>query len=1103
MWTPKRVVLLASGFVLFCAAYAAYAQVLGGIDGLPTLPEKYIPGKPPGPLPIITRSQVELRLQQAFGEGCAEVKMPIKVESPRGVVIASRDCVFERGGREVRLTPISLACFGKPAPGRDPEINTIRGATATLILDQPINGPLDMGKRRIVAAELRGAPERKSPILIRHYRHNPPPAQDTEIQIQINNGPVYFDDEKHLIQTNDVAELKDFQSKPDPIKVTATGLDVYLTDNVQGGGPAGKGAPPKPKADGTGGAVERIVLRSNVDMHLYNDAGGGFLGLGAGPAKPAAPAPPKPAPRPKDHIWITTAGPFVYDLARNHGRFDVPEKPSQLAAERVTVYRNPNDNRREADREDKLDCEHLELQFRRKTAEGATAGGAPAPAAGDQGPSLEIEWVHAWGSEITIKSAEEYLHARGNDLFYQAPTRTTVLKGEPEAELLKDLDEIHARELKMIDQPDKGPQQVTATGAGSIHLSDKKTGKRVLHARWKEKFVSARDGKQDVLTFTGNAAFAEDEALMPQDVFSDEKLLACKTVLKADELQVWLEPRPPEAPRPAPTAPTAPPPPRPGEAAEAGGGRRPTRVEATGHVVARSPEMHILDRPKQPTERLTILFKDVPEAAAPPSPPDPGPRPGDPPGGPEPIVVPAPTKPEPPAKPARPIELSASTIKAWVLRSGTGKTELDKLQTEGKVHVVQAPSGDDKGFDIKGEKLDLERKPAGNLLKVYDTTDGLAELQMDRLLIVGPEVEINQGDNTATVNGDGCMHMENATDFQGNSLKKPEVLVVHWKKLMRFEGDFAEFHGDIQAQQGTSRLACQTLRVCLDKPVSLKEGAKGPGKGSEPARVQRLLCDRSVKVEEEAYLPNTRTLAGYKSLDCLEMSVVNLERTVRAVGPGVVRIVQPGGGIGTPLGTAGARADKGAAKAAEPQWTLTLVTYGHFDDGLGKNKDAAGWMDADNTKHTATFHQNVQVLHLPWGDNPERLREKVDVVASLERLPPGGLYMECQKLEVYSPEEGPKDGNKEATPGKHKMKATKEVRVKATDAKGQVIWGTAEEVHYDEEKEQVIFNGKDGVAEVFQVERRGAEPKKTVARQIIYWRKTGKVDVDKAMEIRN
>src|SRR5262249_61309936 len=119
-------------------------------------------------------------------------------------------------------------------------------------------------------------------------------------------------------------------------------------------------------------------------------------------------------------------------------------------------------------------------------------------------------------------------------------------------------------------------------GPGSIHLTDRATKKRLRHARWKEKFVSARDGGLDVLTFTGNAALVEDEQLLPEEIFSEEKLLACKSFLRADELQIWLEPPLPEAPRPAKHMP------KPAADANAGtGGRRPRRPGGAGHRTAR------------------------------------------------------------------------------------------------------------------------------------------------------------------------------------------------------------------------------------------------------------------------------------------------------------------------------------------------------------------------------------------------------------------------------------------------------------------------------------------------------------------------------------
>ena len=43
MWTPKRILLMTLGLVLFLASYLGYANYLGGVDGLPPLPEGYWP----------------------------------------------------------------------------------------------------------------------------------------------------------------------------------------------------------------------------------------------------------------------------------------------------------------------------------------------------------------------------------------------------------------------------------------------------------------------------------------------------------------------------------------------------------------------------------------------------------------------------------------------------------------------------------------------------------------------------------------------------------------------------------------------------------------------------------------------------------------------------------------------------------------------------------------------------------------------------------------------------------------------------------------------------------------------------------------------------
>src|SRR5262249_39116467 len=80
------------------------------------------------------------------------------------------------------------------------------------------------------------------------------------------------------------------------------------------------------------------------------------------------------------------------------------------------------------------------------------------------------------------------------------------------------------------------------------------------------------------------------------------------------------------------------------------------------------------------------------------------------------------------AKPSRPIDLSARLVEAHVLRDGE-KNELDRLWTEGRVHVTQAPANpDEKGVDIQGETLKMIRRAEGNLLTV---TGDLGQLRLD------------------------------------------------------------------------------------------------------------------------------------------------------------------------------------------------------------------------------------------------------------------------------------------------------------------------------------------------------------------------------------
>ncbi|TPW00885.1 MAG: hypothetical protein FD125_2891, partial [bacterium] len=585
---------------------------------------------------------------------------------------------------------------------------------------------------------------------------------------------------------------------------------------------------------------------------------------------------------------------------------------------------------------DQLDCEHLELQFTRKNTEGAPPPSAPARFDDTRGAQLEIDSAHAWGNQVTIASDGECLTAFGNDLVYDARTRQSTLKGAPEMVALKDGHEIRAQVLRMSSVGDKQAQHAEIDGPGVINMLDGATKERTLQARFKTKLVTGKEGFFDVLTLTGDAAFEELEPGQQLTAGQKPKL---KQLLQADRLKVWLEPTT-EAGKTA--------------ARPAGDSQRhrPHHVEAVGRVVAQSPDMTVHD-----TDRLLVWFKDAPASPAAPTP---GSQPVSARPGAEPFVaqkpvgtIPAPAAGSPnvtpaPAKPRRPIDLSARSVDAHVIRVGS-HNELEKVWCEGNVHVVQAPeSKDDKGVDIKGQTLQLVKFPEGHVLTV---TGELAEVMLDKLTIIGPEVNIDQKDNKAWVNGLGAMRMPSNADLSGEKMgakrEQPAELTIHWNGDMFFNGKYALYHGGVQAEQENSRLSCQTMQVFLDQYVSLKEGArKGP-----PARVENLVCDKSVRVEDTERKDGK--LIRYQRIESLELSFNNEDGVMVAPGPGVLRLLQLGtqgdmmpAGPGT-TATA-AKPPSGAATAPkEEELKLTRINF------LGR-------MFANNNTRTAVFYDNVE-----------------------------------------------------------------------------------------------------------------------------------------------
>ena len=302
------------GLTIFLAGYGVYAHFLGGIDGLPVLPERFLVAagaiEPPPP----QEGTDSDKWKMAFGNESIEAKREIKFDSrSKNMLLAAKYFDIDDKGR-VKLSPFSAALFGKnKGDGAYPEINTVQCDEAYLTLDRPVANPSELADRKITKVELRS----NSGIHIVNNRRTP--EKNDDIELSVPNGPLYYDERENLIWTDDYVRILDIKTQPDPTKIDARGMQIKLSEE------SGPNRPrPAPRADGkddTPNGVEMVIFNSDVTMHLYVDSSSGFLAAPADPSKPK-PAAPRGEPPEKAHLVVTTSGPFHYDLKEELATFD-------------------------------------------------------------------------------------------------------------------------------------------------------------------------------------------------------------------------------------------------------------------------------------------------------------------------------------------------------------------------------------------------------------------------------------------------------------------------------------------------------------------------------------------------------------------------------------------------------------------------------------------------------------------------------------------------------------------------------------------------------------------------------------------------------------
>ncbi len=473
--------------------------------------------------------------------------------------------------------------------------------------------------------------------------------------------------------------------------------------------------------------------------------------------------------------------------------------------------------------------------------------------------------------------------------------------------------------------------------------------------------------------------------------------------------------------------------------------------------------MHVDD-----TDSLVLLFTDAPPRPKAVLPAQPG-KPTAP--APAAVAATAPAKPDPAKKP---VQLRAKRVQAFVMVRPGEANELDTVHCEEEVHVHQdPPTPREKPVDMRGQKITLKHRAEGNVLQVTGNLAAPGEVHFPDLSLLGPSITIDQVENSAHVNGIGSMRMASTTGLGGEKLKQPSDIVISWKQEMRFNGQLAQFHGNVQAAQDATTLVCNNMQVYLNRPVQLNRRPGEAKRDKDATAIDKVTCDGSEQVPPQPVRITERVedergrLLKFQEIESDAVMMYKEDGKLEA-GPGSVRILQlgPKDEQASLLGTSQPVKKREPGQPVEEEHKLTWVRYGDR-------------MMVDNPKRTATFYKNVEVVHFP-SETPGH-----DLVMNklIDKLPPGGMYLRCETLKVYS--------TRDAT-GKSTQSMVADGQNKQAYVQAQDFFGWATTIKYDESKGQVVFEGSEGsLAQLNRVLVKGGRPDTVKAKKIIYNRATG------------
>jgi hypothetical protein len=748
----------------------------------------------------------------------------------------------------------------------------------------------------------------------------------------------------------------------------------------------------------------------------------------SGEAPAAKTAAPAVAMKPVEKIHVTSDGRLQYDLESNlitieqNVRVLHPQPAGAregLNCDLLTLVVSSDASRAQlnpavsnskielASNEDLGAADHVQIP-----------GAVPAAAAKPGGfenwlpDHLQLEKLLADGAgkrRVEMFSAPREMHGNTGQIEYDLTQRVVFLRDPNTVDIMQGPHELHAPEL-MLKFAENNRDVTFAVARGVGNAISRLTDGRVFSASWHKQLIKSIDSRSglDLVELQGSAKVALDT----------------EYELAGDALRLWMTPAAAES-RPAENA-------TPKRATE-NSVPQIERVAGVGQVVLKSPQATAHN------EWLDVRFQTV---ALPPEVPgeakslfnlDPAE------GQTDRASSPARSGQKPrAAAPRQPLDLKSQRMLATVFRDriDPARLVLSDMTAEGTVNVSQSVSADPRQppMTMTGHILTVKNvSPIQQLVKLQgvpataNNRGVLAQIQSGAAHVEGPVIDLDRRANTLAVTGAGVLEYPMRTSLEGQPLERPQLLRVQWLEALKFDGKTADFFEKVEASLDQTTMRCNAMHVTLVKPIRF-DSPDLKNNNAQNMQLARIFCENRVEVVTCEYQKNVVISRGSGRLG--QFAIDNVSGKTEAQGPGFfMRWTLGQERPGAPAAGANRTPKKAPQRAAAAGWTYSRI-------------DFQGRMKGNIQERTATFEDHVEMIYGPVLHATDRI--------DVDNLPEGGAAMTCDSLTVSQ------FAATETDPPHLLFFAQRNTKLDML-WEGKPLYGTADEVKYDESKDSYLL----------------------------------------------